>query len=51
MQEVLFVMGGHSLDDSDDYDTDEEEARDPRLQRQLYKNCAFYNTKTSNKLV
>lgn len=46
LQEVLFVMGGRSLDDSDDDDSDDEE-RDPRLQRLLHKNCAFYNTKTS----
>lgn len=48
LQEVLFVMGGRSLDDSDDEDdSDEEHERDPRLQRLLLKNCAFYNTKTS----
>lgn len=48
LQEVLFVMGGRSLDDSDDSDgSDEDEDRDPRLQRELHKNCAFYNTKTS----
>ncbi|KAM4628676.1 kelch-like protein 30 [Polymixia lowei] len=41
LQEVLFVMGGRSLDDSDDEDEDED--RDPRL---LPRNCAFYNTKT-----
>lgn len=46
LQEVLFVMGGRSLDDSDDDDSDDED-RDPRLQRLLHKNCAFYNTKTS----
>lgn len=46
LQEVLFVMGGRSLDDSDDDDSDDEE-RDPRLQRLLHKNCGFYNTKTS----
>ncbi|KAM6963334.1 kelch-like protein 30 [Aplochiton taeniatus] len=43
LQEVLFVMGGRSLDDSDDEDEDEEEDRDPRL---LPRNCGFYNTKT-----
>ncbi|XP_061592989.1 kelch-like protein 30 [Cololabis saira] len=44
LQEVLFVMGGRSLDGSDDEaDSDEEEDRDPRL---LSKNCAFYNTRT-----
>ena len=42
LQEVLFVMGGRSLDDSDDEDEDED--RDPRL---LPRNCGFYNTKTS----
>ncbi|XP_078141890.1 kelch-like protein 30 [Centroberyx gerrardi] len=41
LQEVLFVMGGRSLDDSDDEDEDGD--RDPRL---LPRNCAFYNTKT-----
>ncbi|XP_068175793.1 kelch-like protein 30 isoform X1 [Antennarius striatus] len=47
LQEVLFVMGGRSLDDSDDEDdSDEDEARDPRLQSLLRKNCGFYNTKT-----
>lgn len=46
LQEVLFVMGGRSLDDSDDDDSDDED-RDPRLQRLLHKNCGFYNTKTS----
>lgn len=49
LQEVLFVMGGRSLDDSDDEDSDEDEDRDPRLQRLLLRNCAFYNTKTSTK--
>lgn len=50
LQEVLFVMGGRSLDDSDDEDdSDEDEDRDPRLQRLLPRNCAFYNTKTSKK--
>lgn len=47
LQEVLFIMGGRSLDDSDDEDdSDEDEDRDPRLQRQPPKNCAFYNTTT-----
>ncbi|KAM3850239.1 kelch-like protein 30 [Diretmus argenteus] len=41
LQEVLFVMGGRSLDDSDE--EDEEGDRDPRL---LPRNCSFYNTKT-----
>lgn len=47
LQEVLFVMGGGSLDDSDNDDSDDDEDRDPRLQRLLHRNCAFYNTKTS----
>lgn len=42
-------MGGRSLDDSDDDDSDDED-RDPRLQRLLHKNCAFYNTKTSTNI-
>lgn len=47
LQEVLFVMGGRSLDDEDDEeDSGDEEGRDPRLQRLLSRNCAFYNTKT-----
>ncbi|KAM9849255.1 LOW QUALITY PROTEIN: kelch-like protein 30 [Aulostomus maculatus] len=46
LQEVLFVMGGRSLDDSDEDDSDEDEDRDPRLQRILHRNCGFYNTKT-----
>ncbi|CAG5861815.1 unnamed protein product [Menidia menidia] len=47
LQEVLFVMGGRSLEDEEDEeDSDEDEDRDPRLQRLLLKNCAFYNTKT-----
>ncbi|XP_010894725.2 kelch-like protein 30 [Esox lucius] len=41
LQEVLFVMGGRSLDD-DDEDGDEED-RDTRL---LPRNCGFYNPKT-----
>lgn len=49
LQEVLFVMGGRSLDDSDDEDdSDEDEDRDPRL---LPRNCAFYNTKTSKNII
>jgi len=48
LQEVLFVMGGRSLDDEDDEeDSEEDEDRDPRLQRLLSRNCAFYNTNTS----
>ncbi|XP_029551287.1 kelch-like protein 30 [Salmo trutta] len=42
LEEVLFVMGGRSLDDSDDEDDDDED-RDPRL---LPGNCGFYNPKT-----
>ncbi|XP_688150.5 kelch-like protein 30 [Danio rerio] len=41
-QEVLFVMGGRSLDDSDDEDEDEDENRDGRLHP---RNCGFYNPK------
>lgn len=52
LQEVLFVMGGRSLDDSDDEDdSDEDEDRDPRLQRLLPRNCAFYNAKTSKNIL
>lgn len=48
LQEVLFVMGGRSLDESDnEEESDEDEDRDPRLQRLMSANCAFYNTKTS----
>ncbi|XP_005451247.1 kelch-like protein 30 [Oreochromis niloticus] len=47
LEEVLLVMGGHSMDDSDDEDdSDEDEDRDPRLERLQPRNCAFYNTKT-----
>ncbi|KAM4739316.1 kelch-like protein 30 isoform 1-T1 [Anableps anableps] len=46
LQEVLFVMGGRSLDDEDDNDSDEDEDTDPRFQRLPSKNCVFYNTKT-----
>ncbi|XP_053287372.1 kelch-like protein 30 [Pleuronectes platessa] len=46
LQEVLFVMGGRSLEDEDSDDSDEDEDRDPRLRRLLPRNCAFYNTKT-----
>uniref|UniRef100_A0A3B4ANI4 BTB domain-containing protein n=1 Tax=Periophthalmus magnuspinnatus TaxID=409849 RepID=A0A3B4ANI4_9GOBI len=46
LQEVLFVMGGRALDDSDDEEDSDEEDRDPRLERPPPKNCAFYNTKT-----
>ncbi|XP_051986689.1 kelch-like protein 30 isoform X2 [Xyrauchen texanus] len=41
LQEVLFVMGGRSLDDSDEDENDDEE-RDARLQP---RNCGFYNPK------
>ncbi|XP_056315925.1 kelch-like protein 30 [Danio aesculapii] len=41
-QEVLFVMGGRSLDDLDDEDEDEDENRDGRLHP---RNCGFYNPK------
>lgn len=40
LQEVLFVMGGRSLDDSDDEDEDED--ADRRLHP---RNCGFYNPK------
>ncbi|KAM4574273.1 kelch-like protein 30 [Fundulus diaphanus] len=46
LQEVLFVMGGRSLDDEEDDDSDEDEDTDPRLERLRSKNCAFYNTTT-----
>ncbi|KAF3835740.1 hypothetical protein F7725_028298 [Dissostichus mawsoni] len=46
LQEVLLVMGGRSLDDSDDEEDSDDEDRDPRLQRLLPRNFAFYNTKT-----
>ena len=42
LQEVLFVMGGRSLDDADE-DEEEDEERDPSIQP---RNCAFYNIKT-----
>lgn len=42
LQEVLFVMGGPSLDDSDDEDEDEDEDTDRRLHP---RNCCFYNPK------
>lgn len=47
LQDVLVVIGSHSLDDSDSDDSDEDEPPDPRLHRRGHKNCAFYNTKTS----
>ncbi|XP_055069054.2 kelch-like protein 30 [Misgurnus anguillicaudatus] len=40
LQEVLFVMGGRSLDDTDDEDEDDES--NERLQP---RNCGFYNPK------
>nr|UZC49415.1 kelch-like protein [Carassius auratus]UZH44930.1 kelch-like protein [Carassius gibelio]WEX30219.1 Kelch-like protein 30-A [Carassius auratus]WEX30316.1 Kelch-like protein 30-A [Carassius gibelio] len=43
LQEVLFVMGGRSLDDDSD-DEDEDEAEDS--DRRLYpRNCGYYNPK------
>ncbi|XP_077390218.1 kelch-like protein 30 isoform X1 [Festucalex cinctus] len=50
LQEVLFVMGGRSLDDDSDDESDDEDderlrAREHRAQAQP-RNCAFYNTKT-----
>ncbi|XP_028817242.1 kelch-like protein 30 [Denticeps clupeoides] len=42
LQEVLFVMGGRSLDDSDDEDEGDEDT-DTRLRP---RNCGFYNTKS-----
>lgn len=47
LQDVLVVIGSHSLDDSDSEDSDEDEARDPILHRRAHRNCVFYNTKTS----
>ncbi|XP_066565245.1 kelch-like protein 30 [Amia ocellicauda] len=42
LQEVLFVIGGCSLDDSDD-DDEEEEQQQPRP---VHRNTAFYSTRT-----
>ncbi|GAA6102596.1 kelch-like protein 30 [Tachysurus ichikawai] len=42
LQEVLFVMGGRSLDDSDEEDEEEDGERQIRIHP---RNCAFYNTK------
>ncbi|XP_036426293.1 kelch-like protein 30 [Colossoma macropomum] len=42
LQEVLFVMGGRSLDDSDDEDAEEDGETDSRIHP---RNCAFYNPK------
>lgn len=41
-QEVLFVMGGRSLDDSDEEDEEEHGEQEVRIHP---RNCAFYNTK------
>ncbi|XP_054646082.1 kelch-like protein 30 [Dunckerocampus dactyliophorus] len=47
LQEVLFVMGGRSLDDdSDDDDSEEDNEQSPRESRVQPRNCGFYNTKT-----
>ncbi|XP_016138282.1 kelch-like protein 30 [Sinocyclocheilus grahami] len=46
LQEVLFVMGGRSLDDSDDEDENENENEDEDRDRRLHpRNCGFYNPK------
>lgn len=42
LQEVLFVMGGLTLDDSDEEDEEEDGEREIRIHS---RNCAFYNTK------
>lgn len=47
LQDVLVVMGSHSLDRSDSDDSDEEEPREVSAHRREQRNCAFYNTKTS----
>ncbi|XP_061095898.1 kelch-like protein 30 isoform X2 [Conger conger] len=44
LQEVLFVMGGRSLDDSDDEEDDNEE--EELNATSLPRNTAFYNTRT-----
>lgn len=41
LQEVLFVVGGRSLDDTDDED-EEDEDRNPIV---LPHNCAYYDAK------
>ncbi|XP_077439986.1 kelch-like protein 30 isoform X1 [Vanacampus margaritifer] len=51
LQEVLFVMGGRSLDDDSDDESDDDDDEDgersrARAHRAQPKNCAFYNTKT-----
>ncbi|XP_035268869.1 kelch-like protein 30 [Anguilla anguilla] len=45
LQEVLFVVGGRSLDDSDDDDEDDDEEEEINS-RSLPSNAAFYNTRT-----
>lgn len=47
LQEVLFVMGGCSLDDSHDDDDNEEEER---MSATPPRNCAFYNKRTSENI-
>lgn len=47
LQDVLVVIGSHSLDDSDSDESDEDEPRDPIQHRRGHRNCTFYNTKTS----
>ncbi|XP_076133772.1 kelch-like protein 30 isoform X1 [Alosa pseudoharengus] len=42
LQEVLFVVGGRSLDDTDDEDEEEDDDRNPILPPH---NCAYYDTK------
>ena len=38
LQEVLFVVGGRSLDDDEDEDEEDEDTLPPH-------NCAYYDTK------
>lgn len=47
LQDVLVVMGSHSLDDSDSDDSDEDEPRELLVQRRGRRNYSFYNTNTS----
>lgn len=47
LQDVLVVMGSHSLEDSDSDDSEEDEPREPLVHRRGHSNCAFYNTRTS----
>ncbi|KAG9277757.1 kelch-like protein 30 [Astyanax mexicanus] len=42
LQEVLFVMGGRSLDDSDDEDEEDDDERGIRIHP---RNCGYYNPK------